>query len=107
MEWIELSVENVEIINQQLPYKLAKIHTHGKYICVTKTNEGIFGVSNSCPHAGAALHHGHCNKMAIISCPLHGYKFNIKNGNSVDGNNYKIPCYEFKIKENKIFYRRK
>jgi hypothetical protein len=25
MEWLELSVENVEIINQQLPYKLAKI----------------------------------------------------------------------------------
>ncbi|QQR97940.1 MAG: Rieske 2Fe-2S domain-containing protein [Sphingobacteriales bacterium] len=107
MNWIEISIENQAKINEAILRKPIKIFEQGKDICVVKTDEGIFGVNNSCPHAGAQLHHGHCNKLDVISCPLHGYKFQIKNGRSTDGNNYKLICYEFKFEEGIYFLRRK
>lgn len=107
MSWVEVSKENKEKIKQSMLKKPFHIMENGKDICIVKTEEGIWGMQNSCPHAGAQLHHGYCNKLDIISCPLHGYKFYIKNGRSADGNNYKLTAYELKIEEENIFIRAK
>jgi len=31
-------------------------------------------------------------------CPLHGYKFDMKTGRSVDGNNYQLKTYKFDLR---------
>lgn len=107
MDWSEISVDSREKIDAAFVRKAFKINEDGKDICVVKTEDNIFGISNSCPHAGAQLHHGHCNKLGVISCPLHGYKFYMQNGRSADGNNYKLTTYEFKIEDEKMYIRKK
>lgn len=103
MQWHELSDETRQHLEQLKLQQLAKLTFDGKVICVTKLEEGFFGIHNTCPHAGAQFHHGHCNKRGIVGCPLHGYKFDIKTGRSVDGNDYKIAHYRFKIEEDKLY----
>lgn len=103
MNWHQLPEETKSAFDNLKLQQLAKFTFQNKEICVVKLEEGFFGISNRCPHASASLHHGHCNKKGIIGCPLHGYKFNIKTGLSNDGNNYKIPYYQFKIEDNKLF----
>ncbi len=103
MIWHELSDETKIAFDNLKIQQLAKFTFHEREICVVRLTDGFFGINNRCPHAGASLHHGHCNKNGIIGCPLHGYKFNIKTGLSSDGNNYKIPYYVFKIENNKLF----
>ena len=103
MNWVPLCSEIVEKIKQLQFQQLVKINVDAKLICVTKLEDGIFGISNSCPHAGAQLHHGHCNRKGVIGCPLHGYKFDIKTGRSTDGNNYKIASYLFKIDDDNVY----
>ena len=76
---------------------------NGKKLCLIKNQGEIYVIQNTCPHAGAQLHHGHCNKKGVIGCPLHGYKFDMKTGRSVDGNNYKIAHYQFKIEDDKLY----
>ncbi len=103
MQWHELSTETKQLVEKLKIQQLAKLTLEGKVICVAKLEDGIFGIHNTCPHAGAQLHHGHCNKRGVIGCPLHGYKFDIKTGKSADGNNYKIMHYQFKIEEDKLY----
>jgi 3-phenylpropionate/trans-cinnamate dioxygenase ferredoxin subunit len=102
MEWKVLSTEIREAIEQLQLHQLTRIIVDGRMICVTRLEDGFFGIQNSCPHAGAQLHHGHCNRRGIVGCPLHGYKFDIKTGKSADGNNYKIKHYTFKQEEDKL-----
>jgi 3-phenylpropionate/trans-cinnamate dioxygenase ferredoxin subunit len=103
MNWKPLSVEDAEKIKQLQNQQLIKITFESKLICVTKLEDGVFGMHNICPHAGAQLHHGFCNRKGIVGCPLHGYKFDIKTGRSTDGNNYKMKNYLFKIEEDKVY----
>lgn len=103
MQWHLLSNETKHAFEQLKLQQTAKFHFDGKDICVAKLEDGIFGISNRCPHASASLHHGHCNKRGTIICLLHGYKFDIKTGRSTDGNNYKIPNYQFKIEDDKLY----
>lgn len=103
MHWYPLSDEIKQAFLQLKMQQLAKFTFQEKDICVVRLEDGWHGISNRCPHAGASLHHGHCNKKGIVSCPLHGYKFDVQTGMSADGNNYKIPRYNFKL-ENDILY---
>lgn len=103
MQWHELSDETKQRFESLKIQQLAKLTFQDKIICVTKLEDGIFGIHNSCPHAGAQLHHGHCNKKGIVGCPLHGYKFDVRTGRSADGNNYKIPAYQFKLENDKLY----
>ena len=103
MNWMPLSAETSEKIKQLQLQQLIKINVDAKLICVTKLEDGIFGIHNSCPHAGAQLYHGHCNRKGVIGCPLHGYKFDIKTGRSTDGNNYNIASYLFKIDDDNVY----
>ena len=101
--WRELSDELKTAFEKMNLYQLAKLQVDEKVICVTRLEDGFFGIYNTCPHAGAQLHHGHCNRRGVIGCPLHGYKFDVKTGRSADGNNYKLPHYTFKIEEGKLY----
>jgi len=103
MQWHELSDDSKQLLEQLKMQQLAKLTFDGKAICVTKLEDGLFGIHNTCPHAGAQFHHGHCNKKGIVGCPLHGYKFDIKTGRSADGNNYKIAHYQFKTEADKLY----
>lgn len=72
----------------------------GKHrVCIVRLPEGYFGMNNICPHAGAALHAGHCNKQGIVACPAHGYKFDVKTGRSIDGNNYYQKTFKIEQRE--------
>lgn len=103
MPWKELSEEMKASLENMQNGQLAKLTIDDKLICISKVEDALFGIQNICPHAGAQLHHGHCNRRGIVSCPLHGYKFDIKTGRSADGNNYKIPHYQFKFEDDKLF----
>lgn len=103
MQWTALSEETKTGLEKLNLQQMAKLSFNGKVICVTRLEEGWYGIHNTCPHAGAQLHHGHCNKKGVIGCPLHGYKFDVRTGSSADGNNYKLQTYQFKTDGDKMY----
>lgn len=103
MQWQPLSSDSKTAFEEAVMFKPFRLIWEGRSICVTRLEDGFFGIHNLCPHAGAQLHHGHCNKKGVVSCPLHGYKFDLKTGRSADGNNYQMARYQFKI-ENDVLY---
>jgi nitrite reductase/ring-hydroxylating ferredoxin subunit len=70
-----------------------------RQVCVIKLNDGFHAVANNCPHAGAQLHIGACNKKGLLICPAHGYKFDVRTGRSADGNGYTLKTFRIKEKD--------
>jgi nitrite reductase/ring-hydroxylating ferredoxin subunit len=103
MQWKELSDDLRQAFEKMQLSQLARLTVDDTVICVTRLDDGYYGIHNTCPHAGAQLHHGHCNRRGIVGCPLHGYKFDVRTGKSADGNNYKLRNYRFKIEEGKLY----
>lgn len=67
---------------------IAVISVNDKTICIGKYKGELFAFGHKCPHAGVLLNEGWIDAQGNIACPLHGYKFNLKNGREVTGAGY-------------------
>lgn len=103
MQWMALGETTKEALEQLKLFQIAKLVVDDKTLCVARLEDGLFAINNSCPHAGAQLHYGHCNRKGVITCPLHGYKFDVRTGNSADGSNYKLLNYRFKTEDGILY----
>ena len=59
------------------------VNAEGHNLVVCRVGDDYFAIDNECPHAGLPLGDGDLTG-AVITCPYHGYAFNIKNGKNVD-----------------------
>ena len=103
MQWTALGESTKESLDQLKLFQIAKLTIDEKALCVVRLEDGLYAINNQCPHAGAQLHHGSCNKRGVVTCPLHGYKFDVKTGISADGNNYKLTNYRFKTEDGILY----
>jgi 3-phenylpropionate/trans-cinnamate dioxygenase ferredoxin subunit len=51
----------------------------GEMILLARSEMGVFAVENQCSHACQELHGGKVKKVFIF-CPLHGVRFDLRNG---------------------------
>lgn len=82
---------------------LAELHINGKTICLAKHNNQLFACTQKCPHAGGLLVDGYLDALGNLVCPLHKYKFSLKNGRNVSGEGYYLKTFSIKEKENGVF----
>lgn len=106
--WEKLEPKHQGVLNTLTPFTPRMLRIDEHRICVVLLEDEVAGLHNICPHAGASLHAGYCNKQGVITCPLHDYKFDTRTGKSADGNNYQVRTYKFKQREDGwyIGYRR-
>ena len=101
--WVKLNENQTFNVKVQSISKPLFIRIENHRICIVRLKEGWYGMNNICPHAGAALHAGFCNKHGVVVCPLHGYKFDIKTGKSLDGNNYHQKIYKVEKRDDGFY----
>lgn len=82
---------------------LAEMDINGKMICLAKHNYQLFACTQKCPHAGAILAKGHLDSLGNLVCPLHKYKFSLKNGRNISGEGYYLKTFSVETRENGIF----
>ena len=82
---------------------LSEIEVDGKKICLAKGRENIFACSNKCPHASGIICEGFIDPLDNVVCPLHRYKFNLKNGRNVSGEGYFLKTYPVDVREDGVF----
>ncbi|MEQ9517931.1 MAG: Rieske 2Fe-2S domain-containing protein [Parvibaculum sp.] len=60
-----------------------------------------------CPHLLAPLDEAHLGTDGIITCPWHGYRFDVRTGTSADGKSLQMKhCFELQTEENGHTYLR-
>jgi len=101
MQWIKVaeSLEQLSFNTQNI----AEVKAGEKLICIARFKEELFAFAAKCPHASGLLAEGYIDALGNIVCPLHRYKFCLKNGRNVSGEGYYLKHWPVIIKDDGIF----
>ncbi|MGH7831822.1 MAG: Rieske (2Fe-2S) protein [Candidatus Binatia bacterium] len=80
------------------------IHTEisGKPVALFKIEGRIYATGNTCPHRGGPLGEGECDGT-VVTCPWHGWQFDVATGCNPDNPNIKIQTYPVKIQGDEVW----
>jgi nitrite reductase/ring-hydroxylating ferredoxin subunit len=82
---------------------LAECKVADKNICLSRQSETVHACAAKCPHAGGKMADGYLDALGNIVCPLHRYKFSLKNGRNVSGEGYFLKNYPVEIRDEGVF----
>lgn len=82
---------------------IAVVEVKGKAICIGKHKDEVFAFAYKCPHAGGILSEGFIDALGNVVCPLHRYKYDIKNGRNTSGEGYYLKNWPVELRENGVF----
>lgn len=82
---------------------LAELEINGKIVCLARHKDQLFACTQKCPHAGALLKDGYLDPQGNLVCPLHKYKFSLKNGRNISGEEYYLKTFQVEEKQAGIF----
>jgi nitrite reductase/ring-hydroxylating ferredoxin subunit len=82
---------------------LTEIEISGKKICIALHNNEVHACAAKCPHTSGKMADGYVDALGNIVCPLHRYKFNLKNGRNVSGEGYFLKTYPIQVTNKGVF----
>ncbi|MDR6733655.1 Rieske (2Fe-2S) protein [Sphingobacterium sp. 2149] len=92
-------IERAEILKK---HGISEHKFGGKIICITWFENQIYAFSRKCPHAGAMLKNGWCERGKII-CPFHRHEFDLATGKGNPEQHNFIHVYPIKMEDNEYF----
>ncbi len=78
------------------------VFPHGLPVLLVKSSGNIYAMSNRCAHMGCTLSRGSLWGLAV-KCPCHEWMFDVRTGGFVTAGEIRIPTYEVKVEDNKIY----
>jgi 3-phenylpropionate/trans-cinnamate dioxygenase ferredoxin subunit len=84
-------------------YDMVQAEVGEKTICIARFKGQLFAFQSKCPHAGAKMVMGYIDAQGNAVCPLHRFKFSLKNGYNVTGEGYNMRTYPLEIREDGIY----
>lgn len=78
----------------------------GQKIALIKKSKELFAISNKCVHMECPLSKGELEGY-VIKCPCHDWRFDIRTGEFLDAKELRIPVYELKVSDGKIYLKMK
>jgi nitrite reductase/ring-hydroxylating ferredoxin subunit len=101
MSWIKIA-ESIHEIDFG-PNNIAEVEADGKTICVAKHGDEIFAFTRKCPHASGLFVNGFIDAMGNVVCPVHRYRFCLKNGRNVSGEGYYLNRWPVEVREDGVY----
>jgi nitrite reductase/ring-hydroxylating ferredoxin subunit len=100
-DWIKIAASLDEIPFEQ--NNLAEVFAGDKKICLGQHNGQLYAFAHKCPHAGGFFSDGYIDALGNVVCPLHRYKFALKNGRNVSGEGYYLKNWPVRVEEDGVF----
>jgi len=90
----------------QLPFNsssIAVVEVQNKKICVTRYKGQFYAFAATCPHASGHMDEGFVDALGNIVCPVHRYRFSLKNGRNTSGEGYFLKTYPLEMRGTELF----
>lgn len=71
--------------------KMKRVNAFGTQILLSNVHGKIYATQDSCGHQRASLSKGTLDGQ-VVTCPLHGAKFDVTTGENVAGINFSMPA---------------
>ncbi|RFM29977.1 Rieske (2Fe-2S) protein [Deminuibacter soli] len=82
---------------------MAIVEAGGKTMTLVQHGETLYAVAYKCPHAGGIMADGFIDATGNVVCPLHRYKFSLKNGRNVSGEGYYLKTFAVEEREDGVY----
>ncbi|HVM87323.1 MAG TPA: Rieske 2Fe-2S domain-containing protein [Puia sp.] len=99
--WYKVADKDAEIALN--PNGIGTLEIEGKKICVAKFRNEWFAFAYNCPHAGGLMNEGYLDDSGNVVCPIHAYKFNLKNGYCKFPEGSRIKTYKMENREDGLY----
>lgn len=73
-----------------------------KRVALFRIDDTFYCIQNTCPHAGAHLGLGDL-EGCVVSCPRHGWNFDVTTGECKTDGRYRARRYQVKIEDGDIY----
>lgn len=82
---------------------IAVAEADGRKICIGRHDGNVFAFAYKCPHAGGILADGFIDALGNVVCPLHRYKYDMKNGRNVSGEGYYLTHWPVEQRDDGVY----
>ena len=82
---------------------LAELMAGEKKVCIGKYKDELFAFAAKCPHASGFFVDGFVDALGNVVCPLHRYKFCMKNGRNVSGEGYYLKHWPVEVRDDGVY----
>ncbi|ATL46451.1 (2Fe-2S)-binding protein [Chitinophaga caeni] len=82
--------------------EITVVEVQGKKLCVTRYEGQLYAFAYKCPHASGIMAEGYIQEGQVV-CPLHRYRFNIKNGYNTSGEGFYLKTYPIEVREGQTY----
>lgn len=79
--------------------ELVVLEVQGKKISLTRYEGMLYAFAYKCPHASGVMVDGWVDEAGNVVCPLHRYRFSVKNGRNTSGEGYYLKTYPVEQRE--------
>jgi nitrite reductase/ring-hydroxylating ferredoxin subunit len=80
--------------------KVVKVRDH--VVALFNWEGAIHALDNTCPHQGGPLGEGYLEETGVVSCPWHGWTFDLKTGVSPIDGDVRVRRYPVTIEAGEI-----
>jgi len=88
-------------VNEMPPGTAREFQADGRMIALFNVDGSFYAVDNTCLHRGGPLGQGSL-EGEVVTCPWHGWQYNVKSGEAVFNEQIKVQCYEVKVEGDDI-----
>ena len=81
-----------------------RVRINGEEIVLFKVDGQICAIANMCPHQRFQLLHEGEFKDGIVTCPMHGWAYDVRTGVSVNASG-KVRIFPVEIKNEKVGFK--
>ncbi len=93
--------QKVATLDEVKPGRPIEVEINGEQVALCNLDGTIHAISGVCPHAGGPLGQGDLNDN-VLTCPLHGWQFDVASGRCLRIPAMKIKTYEVRMQGNDI-----
>jgi nitrite reductase/ring-hydroxylating ferredoxin subunit len=72
------------------------VEAGGRTLAVFNVDGAFYAIDNRCAHRGGPLGEGRL-AAAIVTCPWHGYRYDVRTGAHQSNAAFNVPCYSVTI----------
>ena len=77
------------------------VEVDGRLVAVFYCDGQYYAIDDLCPHAGASLGAGYVEDCTVL-CPLHAWRFDVRDGTWADNRKLKVDSFEVKVEGDEI-----
>jgi nitrite reductase (NADH) small subunit len=85
-----------------VPGSIRELEINGKTIALANVDGKFYAINNTCLHQGGPLGEGDLEGK-IVTCPWHGWQYDITNGQEVQNPSAGVNCYPTELRGEEVF----